>query len=394
MRTDTDLNGRPKRNGPEKIPTIKAVFAVRKVPIELFGIGNSAALRKAVLLAIASWADPDGTNACPGLKTLANVFGISVRGLSKVIRWLKDHQLLTVASKAGRPEKNIVGTNNYTLTISEEDQAECRTKLLQDPEHQRLAAKRERTRDSRSQAAKARWASRKTNAQKCSPGQHVEHSDPGEDADPLNVVFHDDVEQCASDIEHPAHDLERDASGHGTLGSNNRLLDRQIDRPTIPSAIPTAIKQHRDGAELSLFQQPGNDSPGSSPGSGQTQHKAFLVDLAVITDGDVVFNHVQQQAILNLLQGYSQEEIKAAFKEFYGRIAGDPYELKFGAKNFCEKAEILLDMARRRQAEKERTIALVEQTAARVKSESEKANAVRAAREAEEEALVEEDPFS
>ena len=120
----------------------------------------------------------------------------------------------------------------------------------------------------------------------------------------------------------------------------------------------------------------------------------FLVDLALACNNDIIFDQKQQMRVLKLLDDFSKEEILAALKEFYVKICEDKFQVQTGAKNFCEKARTLLGGVRKLQAIKKSTIALVEQTAARVKSESEKANAGRAAREAEEAALIEEDPFN
>ena len=102
---------------------IKAVLDVRSLPVSLFedapGRSRSASrTRKSVLWAIASWANPDGTNAYPSLKTITEACGLTERGLRKVIRWLEMNGFLDVEYKAGRN-----GTNKYAVIISEESRA-------------------------------------------------------------------------------------------------------------------------------------------------------------------------------------------------------------------------------------------------------------------------------
>ena len=88
------------------------LFAVRALPIEVFGKGHGRHTRKFVLTTIVSHADSDGTNCYPSIALLCRECGLQQSGIHKVIKWLEDNRLLKIDYKAG-PK----GTNLYTAII-------------------------------------------------------------------------------------------------------------------------------------------------------------------------------------------------------------------------------------------------------------------------------------
>lgn len=77
--------------------------------------------------------------------------------------------------------------------------------------------------------------------------------------------------------------------------------------------------------------------------------KDLVNDLVFMCNGEITFDQKQQIQIGKMLQSWNEIDIKSAFIEFYGQIEGDDFALKFGAKNFVEKAEQLLTLQKRRQ---------------------------------------------
>ena len=69
-------------------------------------------LRKAVLMTIASYADPDGTNAWPSMKTLSSECLACERSIRSAIAWLRDNSLLKVEPKGTGSRLNM-----YTIRV-------------------------------------------------------------------------------------------------------------------------------------------------------------------------------------------------------------------------------------------------------------------------------------
>jgi hypothetical protein len=219
---------------------IKAVLDARHVPFDLFGRGHAAHLRKLIFLYISTFANPDGTEAYPALETIAKDCGLTIRGLSKVLRWLKDYGLVTIKSKASH-----LGTNKYALALTEELLAEVRLKLDSDGEQAILRGKAVKTRRVRSEVAKARWEKKRESEQKIAEGD-LEHSVPGGQS------------ECVADMEHSVlGDTERSVLGQpgtvcippgtvcmvpGTQRSNDRPLDRPKNRNDVPSSPPSVTE--------------------------------------------------------------------------------------------------------------------------------------------------------
>jgi hypothetical protein len=107
---------------------IKAVLDARDIPISCFGSGKGRQTRKFVLILIATWADPDGTNSYPSIKTIAEKCGLTERGVRKVVLWLETDGFLDVEYKSGP-----YGTNKYTVHVTEEARANARAKYAAKP---------------------------------------------------------------------------------------------------------------------------------------------------------------------------------------------------------------------------------------------------------------------
>jgi hypothetical protein len=198
---------------------LKAVLDARRVPFVLFGQGHAAHLRKFIYMYLATWADPDGTEAYPALSTIAEDCGLTVRGLSDIIDWLAEHGLITVQSKGSH-----LGTNKYAVLLTAEALAAARLKVENDEVLAAIRAKAEGTRKLRSDAAKALWAKKKASAdiERCVLGER--------EADLERSVL--------GDIEHSVlggHGTEcieprTDCIPHRTQRSTNRPLDRPPNR--------------------------------------------------------------------------------------------------------------------------------------------------------------------
>jgi hypothetical protein len=86
------------------------------IPPERFGKERARVVRKLVLLAIAKFADPDGSNAWPSRETIAHCCLISREAVRQTINWLADHGLLKVESKAGRSGRHGA-PNRYSILL-------------------------------------------------------------------------------------------------------------------------------------------------------------------------------------------------------------------------------------------------------------------------------------
>jgi hypothetical protein len=113
----------------EVIQQQPVLFAVRALPIEVFGKGHGRHTRKFVLTMIVSHADPDGTNCYPGIALLCRECGLQQSGIHKVIKWLEDNRLLKIDYKAGRK-----GTNVYTALIPDTLSSGYSVQRIQCPE--------------------------------------------------------------------------------------------------------------------------------------------------------------------------------------------------------------------------------------------------------------------
>lgn len=95
--------------------SVRAMKDVWALPRGTFGAGGDRILKKQLLLCIARYGDPDGTNSCPSIGTIARACEIEQRAAYKVIHWLVAEGLLRVEHKAGRPGKLRGRTNLYSI---------------------------------------------------------------------------------------------------------------------------------------------------------------------------------------------------------------------------------------------------------------------------------------
>lgn len=95
---------------------------VDRIDPKRFGKGEGRFLRKLVLLAIATSANPDGTNAYPSMKTIAHRCLLrDERHARKIVAWLRKHKLIKVKENAHeiRPGSGLF-TNDYTILFDEQ----------------------------------------------------------------------------------------------------------------------------------------------------------------------------------------------------------------------------------------------------------------------------------
>jgi len=108
---------------------------------------------------------------------------------------------------------------------------------------------------------------------------------------------------------------------------------------------------------------------------------SLVNDLVIVSDGRVIFNNNQKQAIAGLLVDNSPADIKSAFQEFWGNIENDDFSVRQAAKTFTEAAEQLLAVQSRRREKEARTQELLR---ASTEAEQKKAASELAARMKEE----------
>ncbi len=95
----------------DKAKSIRALIdTLEKIPAERFGTGRARILRKLVLVAIAKYADADGTNAMPSVESLAKVCLVTKRAIYPVLEWFQAQGVLDIDYKAGRH-----GCNRYAI---------------------------------------------------------------------------------------------------------------------------------------------------------------------------------------------------------------------------------------------------------------------------------------
>jgi hypothetical protein len=93
------------------------------VPRREFGRGKARLVRKLIMLAIAASADPDGTNAYPGLKVIARRALVSERAARTAISWWRQKRKglrLKVQFKGG-PINERGRTNRYTIIFPDQE---------------------------------------------------------------------------------------------------------------------------------------------------------------------------------------------------------------------------------------------------------------------------------
>lgn len=371
-------------------PKLKAVLDGRHLPIELFGCGRASHIRKLVYNYIATWADPDGTDAYPSLETVARDCGLTVRGLRNVISWLEEYGLIRVEYKA-----SPVGTNRYTVLFSEEDQVACRAALKRDEDQQLLGIKAEQTSRARSLAAKARWAKHKTKG-KGDREQYLLAEQPEVE----NTVFLEHQERIASDGGRFACEQGTGCIEPGTHGSHDRPSDRQeVNRQIVPSTTPSvrASEKTRDpnppSRPAARDERLGDPEPqveatvseaSVAPGSGIAEVPKLCADLYEV--GRQPFTGKLRQEISNLLKIATAKEILAAWKEFIRDM--DNYDLNFAPRKFCEGGgEDIIAVCRR---EAQRAAATKRMMEISLKQEQERAEAELQRMREEEEREIEE----
>jgi hypothetical protein len=131
---------------------------------------------------------------------------------------------------------------------------------------------------------------------------------------------------------------------------------------------------------------------GKFAGTASPEEVAALVaDLAILSNGRVVFNNNQKAVLSGLLSTHSPADIKAAFQEYYGNIEGDDFEVRRAAKTFVEAAEQLLAVRAKRAADIQKTDMMVKACTAAEQEKARKEAEELARKEAEEAALAAED---
>ena len=116
---------------------------------------------------------------------------------------------------------------------------------------------------------------------------------------------------------------------------------------------------------------------------------SLVNSLAVISDNKVVFNNKQRAILAGLLARSPSDDIKAAFREYYGNISGDDFRVGHAAREFTETAEQILFVRAKRREEAQKQAEMIARC-----TENERAKAVeeslkRLEEEEREAALVE-----
>jgi hypothetical protein len=116
----------------------------------------------------------------------------------------------------------------------------------------------------------------------------------------------------------------------------------------------------------------------------------LLNEMSGFADGRVVFNSMQRGAIQRLVQEYSPEEVKTAFKEYFSNIENDDYLAPRAAKTFTEVAGQLISVKRRRKDEARKTQETIRTLTEQERKKAEAELAEKLAEEAREQESVEE----
>jgi predicted transcriptional regulator len=113
----------------------------RNLSIKTFGGKTSAArIRKFVFMTLASYANPDGSNAYPSITTIAVNCGLSDRQMQRIITWLEKHGLLHVEYKKGPKGQNryrllFPADPDSTVSTSDPDISEVNSDIVEsDPD--------------------------------------------------------------------------------------------------------------------------------------------------------------------------------------------------------------------------------------------------------------------
>jgi hypothetical protein len=129
--------------------------------------------------------------------------------------------------------------------------------------------------------------------------------------------------------------------------------------------------------------------------SGQEQNlglEQLVNHLVRASNGEVLFDRKQTAALKHLLEKYTQEEIRAAFGEFWGNISGDDFQIKHAARKFAETGgEQLLILHRQRREEAREQEEEMKRLDEQRQAEVDARKAARAAERAREEELAEDE---
>jgi hypothetical protein len=217
---------------------LKATIDSRGLSIELFGSGRSRHQRKLVYNYVASFANPDGTSACPSLTRIARENGLTRRGLIRIIQWLIKHHLLIVAD-----ERSKFGTNNYTVLFSAEDQEKCRRELQRDADEKKLSGKSARAHEGRVRGGKKAAAQRKaaSDSQQSPPGALPSDSQQSPPASDSTSHYPSDSRASLVTDELAASDSQQ---------SHDRPALPSVN-PPVPSFLPSSESDGGMGGSLS-----------------------------------------------------------------------------------------------------------------------------------------------
>jgi len=302
---------------------IRALLDTLALPAKRFGKGKARILRKLVLLAIASYADPDGTNSYPSTATIANRCLVTDRAVQKVVEWLKRHRLLRVKENAGRHRTNL-----YRVVLR---------------------------RRAKSMKSLTPTSGEKAVRHEMEVPTHSEQFDAGPRT----------TEPLTRTIEVPPRNRS----------SDDRPIDRPLDREeNRERTVPCPPSPNSDAAPLA-----------SKPSGRNGRDLEVMVQgLVNITEGVVLFRPAHKAALAKLFEEFGYEVVRQGFLNFVGRLGADA-RMDFVAKDFVEQGPQLLRYIQEAQRDEAALAVLIDADRRKAAIEAEQRGKEASEREAREE---------
>src|SRR5271157_140352 len=152
-------------------------------------------------------------------------------------------------------------------------------------------------------------------------------------------------------------ELVRIKGGKAVVDAFYQWLDAQVLEP---KEDPYPIGSFLKGAPtyLALIEEPGSLSgpPDATAGYPRASLDRLLTDLALLSDGKVMFGAARHRAALAvMLRDYELDEVLGQFKLYYDGLE-DKQDLKWAAQTFCENGMALLAAHRKAISEQKAKI--------------------------------------
>jgi len=167
-------------------------------------------------------------------------------------------------------------------------------------------------------------------------------------------------------------ELIRIKGGKAVVDAFGQWINEQdLLNQEVPYPIGAFLKEAPTYLALSEAQEPAGGQPDAMAGHPRATLDQLLADLALLSDGKVMFGAARHRAALAvMLRDYTVDEILGQFKLYYDGLE-DKNDLRWAAQTFCENGTALLAAHRKAIAEQQEKVRKMDELAAQAKQAAE-----------------------